>query len=336
MKAVVFNGVDKLLSVERLDDPEPGEGEVVIRVERCGVCGTDVHATNGHGKIMHPGAQFGHEFAGEVVAVGPGLERLKMGDIISAMPSYGCGKCEYCATGISFLCAERQSCGKALAEYCKVPERNSVTLPKTVAIKDGALIEPIAVGRRGVRLLNPGLETRALVMGSGPIGLGVIFWLQRAGVRKIAVLASSTRRKSFVEALGIDNFIVESDDARQAIEVSLGGPPAMVFEAAGVPGVVARALDLVAPGGQIMALGFCGMPETIIPSQAVSKDVTIRFSITYTLDDYQACADALDTGADALRRMVTEVVSLKDFPQSFEPLRQGTYTGCKLVCDPWI
>ena len=336
MRAVVFNGVCEPLSVETLPDPEPADGEVVIKVARCGVCGTDVHATNGHGKIMAPGAQFGHEFAGEVVAVGRGIERFKLGDVISGMPSYGCGKCEYCATGINFLCPERQSCGKALAEYCRVPERNAVLVPASVAPKDGALIEPLAVGKRGVRLLAPRPETRALVIGPGPIGLGVIFWLQKAGVRRIAVLASSTRRKAMVEALGVESFVVEGPDARAEIEALLGGPPDMVFEAAGVQGVVARSIELVAPAGQIMALGFCGKPETFIPAQAVAKDVTVRFSITYTLEDYQACADALEDGADRLRVMVTEVVPLDAFPAAFEPWRTGQATGGKLVCDPWM
>jgi (R,R)-butanediol dehydrogenase/meso-butanediol dehydrogenase/diacetyl reductase len=338
MKAVVFQGVGQPLGIQTVADPAPAEGEVVIKVARCGVCGTDIHATNGHGKIMAPGERFGHEFAGEVVAVGRGVQRFRLGDVISGFPCVGCGNCEYCATGIDFLCPQRVSCGQGLAEYCRVPERVAVKVPESVAPTDGALIEPLAVGRRAVRLLNPGPETRALVIGPGPIGIGVIFWLQQAGVRRIAVLASSTRRRFLVDAIGVEHFIVEGDDAEAEIRSALGGPPDMVFEAAGVQGVIARSIELVAPAGQIMGLGFCGKPETFIPAHAVAKDVAVRFSITYTREDFQECADALANRSDAerLRTMVTQVVSLDDFPGAFEPVRQGQPISGKLVCDPWL
>jgi len=335
MKAVVYDGLDRMVKVAEIPDPEPGEGEVVIRVERCGICGTDVHATNGHGKIMQMGQQFGHEYAGEIVAVGKGLERLKLGDRIAALPSVGCNNCEYCASGVTFLCRQRQSLGQGLAEYCRVSEGSAVLLPSTVSVKDGALIEPLAVARRGVRLLNPGPDTRALVIGPGPIGLGVIFWLQQSGVKKIVALASTSRRRHLVEALGCENFVLEGESAKQEIEAILGGAPNIVIEAAGVPGVVARAIELVAPAGQIMALGFCDVPESFTPAHAVAKDILLRFSITYTMDDYQACADALDRSASGLRQMVTEVVSLEDFPAAFEPLRRGATITGKLACDPW-
>ena len=103
MRGLLFKGVGLPLAVENLPDPEPGEGEVVIRVSRCGVCGTDLHATSGHGMTLPANSQFGHEYGGEVVALGKGVERLKLGDHLAAVPVVGCGHCEACKTGIDVL-----------------------------------------------------------------------------------------------------------------------------------------------------------------------------------------------------------------------------------------
>ena len=335
MKAAVFQAVGQPFAIETVPDPEPGEGEMVIKVARCGVCGTDLHATSGHGRVLPSGARLGHEFAGEVVALGKGVTGVRAGDVIAALPVVGCGRCEYCATGIDVLCRQYRSYGKGLAEYVCVAERGAVKLPRTISPKDGALIEPLAVGRRGVRLLDPGPETRALVIGPGPIGLSVVFWLRRAGVRKLVVLASSDRRRALAEAMGAEVFVVEGEGAQAQIEAALGGPPDMVFEAAGAPGVIARSIDLVRPQGQVMVLGFCAQPDSFVPATAVIKDVNLRFSITYTRDDYRVCAEALKTDAARARSMVTEVVSLADFPAAFEVFRAGRTGGGKLVCDPW-
>jgi (R,R)-butanediol dehydrogenase/meso-butanediol dehydrogenase/diacetyl reductase len=335
MKAALFMAPGRPLVIEDVPDPEPQPGEVVLKVVRCGVCGTDLHATSGHGRPLAARSQLGHEFAGEVVALGKGVERLKLGDQVAGLPVVGCGRCEYCRSGIDILCREWVSYGKALAEYVRLPERGAVSLPAGVSPQDGALIEPLAVGRRGVRLAQPKPESRVLVIGPGPIGLSVIFWLRRLGVRTLAELASSGRRRGLAEAMGADAFIVEGESAQRDIEAALGGPPELVFEAAGVPGVINRAIELVRPQGMVTALGFCTSPEPIVPAAALMKDVTLRFSITYTREDYAACAHALQTEAARARTIVTDVVSLADFPPAFEAVRQGSGGGGKLVCEPW-
>ncbi len=336
MKAALFMAAGQPLAIETVPDPEPGQGEVVLKVARCGVCGTDLHATSGHGRALAPRSQLGHEFAGEVVALGKGVERLQVGDQVAGLPVVGCGECEYCRTGIDILCKRWTSYGKALAEYVRLPERGAVRLPATVSPADGALIEPLAVARRGVRLAAPAPETRCLVIGPGPIGLGVVFWLRRAGVRNVAILASSGRRRALAEAMGADAFVIEGEGAQAEIEAALGGPPETIFEAAGVPGVVKRAIELVRPQGLVVALGFCTSPEAIVPAAALMKDATLRFSITYSREDYAACAEALEADADRARAMVTDVVSLKDFPAAFEAFREGKSGGGKLLCDPWL
>lgn len=335
MKAALFKAVGTPLAIEDLPDPEPGAGEAVIRVARCGVCGTDLHSTSGHGYTLPAGAQLGHEYAGEVVAVGRGVERLKVGDHVAALPVVGCGECDACRTGIDVLCSRWKGYGGGLADYAKISERGATILPQTLSLADGALVEPFAVGRRAVRLANPAPGDRALIIGPGPIGLAVLFWLRRAGVRSVALLASSDRRRPLAEAMGADSFILESETAQQDIVAALGGAPDIVFECAGVPGTIARAIALVRPQGQVVSLGFCMVPDQFIPGMALMKDVSLRFSLIYTRDDYAECAAALDADGDRARAMVTETVALADAPAAFERLRAGTGGGGKLLVDPW-
>lgn len=335
MKAALFKAVGTPLAIEDLPDPEPGAGEAVIRVARCGVCGTDLHSTSGHGYTLPAGAQLGHEYAGEVVAVGRGVERLKVGDHVAALPVVGCGECDACRTGIDVLCSRWKGYGGGLADYAKISERGATILPQTLSLADGALVEPFAVGRRAVRLANPAPGDRALIIGPGPIGLAVLFWLRRAGVRSVALLASSDRRRPLAEAMGADSFILEGETAQQDIVAALGGAPDVVFECAGVPGTIARAIALVRPQGQVVSLGFCMVPDQFVPGMALMKDVSLRFSLIYTRDDYAECAAALDADGDRARAMVTETVALADAPAAFERLRAGTGGGGKLLIDPW-
>ena len=152
MKAAILEAVEQPLAVVDLPMPEPGEGEVIIKVGRCGVCGTDLHATSGHGYTPEPRSQLGHEYAGEVVEVGRGVVRLKVGDRIAGLPVVGCGNCRNCKTGIDFFCKSWKGYGSALAEYATVSAQGALKLPGTVSLADGALIEPLAVGCRAVRL----------------------------------------------------------------------------------------------------------------------------------------------------------------------------------------
>ena len=185
MRALLFKGVGQQLAVEHLPDPEPGEGEVVIRVSRCGVCGTDLHATSGHGMTLPVDSQFGHEYGGEVVALGKGVERFRLGDHLAALPVVGCGHCDGCKTGIDVLCKSWRGYGAGLAEYARVSERGATILPRTISLADSALVEPLAVGGRAVRLANPAPDCKVVIIGPGPIGLSVLFWLRQRGVAEV-------------------------------------------------------------------------------------------------------------------------------------------------------
>jgi threonine dehydrogenase-like Zn-dependent dehydrogenase len=338
VRAAVFHGAGQKLSVERVADPTPGDRQVVVRVESCGICGTDLTMTSGHG-IMHwqPGDIPGHEYSGEVVALGPGVERLSIGDRVSQMAIYSCcGRCESCRMGNEAWCTgtdQSLGCAFGFAEYALVGETQAVKLQEGLSWDDGALVEPIAVGLHGVDMsdLRPGANIA--VIGAGSIALAAVYWARRRGAGRIVVVATSNRRERFARLMGATDF-VSGDDPVAAVHELAGGPPPVVFEAAGVPGALTTAIDMVGPRGTVTVLGACSEPDTFVPIVALAKQVRLQFSFVYGSGDYKTVMSALATDPDGPRLMVTDRVTLDGLPDIFESLR-GRSPACKVLVKPF-
>lgn len=334
MKAAVFKGAGTPLVVERVADPEPGPGEAVIRVTRCGVCGTDLHMTSGHGNDFPAGTVLGHEYCGEVVALGKGVENLKPGQQVTAMPVAGCGRCAPCLAGYPMACAQMQGLVGGFGEYMRISAASAIVLPQAMSAEDGALVEPLAVGLRGVRLSGMQPGARVAVLGAGSIGLAVLYWARLLGAGKVVALSRSSRRADIALHMGASAFETFGEGEGERIAAALGGMPDIVFECTGAVGCTQKAVELVAPGGTVVSLGFCTSPDPILPSLATWKQVTIKFSFAYDLREFQHSADMLDAGHVEPRRMVSRTVGLDDFPALFEALRAGA-NETKVHVDPW-
>ena len=334
MRAAVFKGAGTPLVVETVDDPTPGPGEAVIRVQRCGVCGTDLHMTSGHGNDFPTNTVIGHEYCGDVVALGQGVDRLKVGQFVTAMPVAGCGRCSACLAGYPMACFKMTGLVGGFGEYMRIAADSSVILPETLSAADGALVEPLAVGRRGVRLagLRPG--ARVCVLGAGSIGLAVTYWARLLGAGRIVALSRSDRRSPLAMQMGASSFEIFGEGEGERIAAALGGMPEVVFECTGAVGMTQKAVEVVGPAGQVVSLGFCTSPDPILPSLATWKQVTLKFSFAYDLHEFQHSADMLEAGHVAPRAMVTRIVGLKAFPDLFEELRAGA-DETKIHVDPW-
>lgn len=318
MKAAVYPGGGAAMVIETLSDPEPGPGELLLRVHRCGICGTDLHMTEGHAWQFPAGTVPGHEYAGEVVALGKGVEHVRIGDRITALPSLSCGQCIAAEHGNNVLCQHRGGVLGGFAELMTVPVEVALKLPSALSLADGALIEPMAVGRYGVRLVGVRPGEPVLVLGAGSVALAAIWWLRRLGAGRIAVLARSQRRKALALAMGADAFLTEGEGV---VEV-LGGAPTQVFECVGSPGFVAQAVGHCRTLGQVISLGFCTASESIIPAVAGYKGVSLHFPVGYSMADFVACADEFDKGHADPGTMVSSVRSLDALPATFAELRE--------------
>jgi threonine dehydrogenase-like Zn-dependent dehydrogenase len=336
MKAVVFKGVgSRPLETEEVGTPAAGEGQLLLNIKYCGVCGTDLHFTEADTPVK-PGAVMGHEFCGEVVEIGPGVKgSWKIGDRAVAMPFIGCGDCAVCHEGMPALC--RQSISHAsgaisggFAEYSPVGAVSSVKLPDSISWESAALVEPLAVGVHAVRKAQMTPGANVLVMGAGPVGLSVLLWAKAMGARNVIVASRSNRGEAMAAAFGADGFIYGDQDIRSEFRRLTGSAPQLIFEAVGALGQLSKAITLSDLRGRIVIVGGGGKPDPITPGRAMAKELTIVGSLGYDIFDYRLVVDKLAKEQIYPEAMITDKVSFEDFPAAVEALRERTYQ-CKVL-----
>jgi (R,R)-butanediol dehydrogenase/meso-butanediol dehydrogenase/diacetyl reductase len=329
MKAAVFKALGRPLAIEDVPEPKPARDEVLIKVGRCGICGSDLHMTAEAEFGAKPGTILGHEFSGEVIEAGAEVQRLKKGDRVAVAPLRSCGHCASCLAGRPAWCAAFALQGGGYAEYATATERQCRVLPKSVSLEDGALVEPLAVSLHGVNLSGLTQGARVVVLGAGPIGLATTFWARRQGAGKIVVRDLIEEPRMLALKEGASAFIPAREDMR-AVTDALGGPADIVFECVGVPGVIAQAIEYVRPRGTVVVLGLCTKPDTFVPFRAVAKEVRIQTSAFFETPDFETVLSTLDQGAAEPHMLITGTVPLADMPTTFEALRHRT-TQCKVM-----
>jgi (R,R)-butanediol dehydrogenase/meso-butanediol dehydrogenase/diacetyl reductase len=223
--------------------------------------------------------------------------------------------------------------GGGYAEFALAKDRQCRKLPSTTSMEDGALVEPLAVALHGVALSGLTAGARVLVMGAGPIGLGVAFWARRRGAAKVAVLDLTALQSDLAQTMGATSFVTAGSDPVAAVNAALGSAPDIVFECVGRPGIIAQALEHLRPRGTIVMLGLCTAQDSFVPFRAVSKEARLITSAFFNMGEYQAALDALDGGLAPPHAMITETVALSAMPATFEALRKRT-TQCKVMVKP--
>lgn len=327
MKAAIYPGHGKPVTIETLPDPEPGPGEVIIRVHRCGICGTDLSMTKGEMWDYGPGSQMGHEYAGEIVALGKGVEGFKLGQKISAVPSGACGHCEGCRGGNYVLCRNSASYMNGFSELARVGTVSAVPLPDTLSFADGALIEPLAVSLYGVRMSAIAAGDTVLVLGGGTVALYAIYWARRLGARRIVAMSRSERRRDLCLAMGADAFIPFGDNEVGEVIEALGGSPDIVYECVGSEGMLTKSVMHAKLYGKVVSLGFCTHPDPLMPAMGSYKCVTMQFLVGYAMRDFLTIADLLDRdrlhggGHPDPKAIITNDIPLVDLPAMMDVLR---------------
>jgi (R,R)-butanediol dehydrogenase/meso-butanediol dehydrogenase/diacetyl reductase len=333
MKAAVFKKLLAPLVVETIADPEPGDHEVVVEVCRCGICGSDLHLTEDPIFAVPAGAVLGHEYSGRVAALGRKVSNVKVGERVAVFPVHGCGNCATCLAGIPAWCTQMRVDGGGYGQYSLAEPHQLVRLPDSLSLEDGALVEPMAVGLHGVALAKPQAGARVLIIGAGPIGLAAAYWSRHMGASRIAVTAGSTRRADLAMTMGATHFIDPARASPAEVNAALGGPPDIVYEAVGKVGLVQKCIEYVRPRGTVVVLGLCTPPDTFMPFQLVTKEVTLQASAFYEVREFEVAADVMSRDADTPRAMVTDIVDLPQMPAMFDALRQRS-TQCKVLVNP--
>jgi (R,R)-butanediol dehydrogenase/meso-butanediol dehydrogenase/diacetyl reductase len=334
VKVAVYEGPRLPFRIEERPTPAPGADELLIKIGRCGICATDVSTYTGDAG-METGLVYGHEFAGEVVGLGTDVRDFEIGQRVTAQCVTACGRCAECRQGHLVFCTEwRPHPSGGFGQFMTLPAREAYRLPPSLGFEDGALVEPLAVGLRGVRLAGLDETSRVLVLGAGAIGLSAAFWARRHAARKVVVAATSERRKRMALEMGASAFITIGSDAERALENSLGGPPDVVLECAGFPGAMMQAMTFAAPKGIIVGLGYGLHPEEIITAVPLFKELRVQFSMTYTREDYEEVIATLAAGHLEPRCMITDTIPLEALTTTIQALLDGA-PQCKVMVDPW-
>ena len=337
MRAVVLGDAPPALEVADVVDPVPAADEVVLAVTACGICGSDLHVASAIGA---PGTILGHEIAGTVAALGSGVDpgAWRIGQPVVARPLAGCGTCRYCVAGRPDHCAHFQLLGLnrpgGFAELMSVQARELYALPTGLVGPEQALVEPLAIARRALRRSGLVAGETVGVIGAGPIGLAVITWARALGAGTIVVSDPAPDRRELGLAMGADLAVDPlAGDLGEAALAATGDLPQTVIECSGRPEQIGRAMDQVAIDGRVTVVSVCITDASIFPYTGLSKELDIRFSLYYGVEDYVDTLAALEAGSLTIAGLLTETVSLDDLPDRFHRLIHEP-TGGKVAVLP--
>jgi (R,R)-butanediol dehydrogenase/meso-butanediol dehydrogenase/diacetyl reductase len=282
---------------------------------------------------VKPGAILGHEFAGEVAAIGKGVARVRVGDIVSVTPVKSCGHCASCLAGEPAWCLEMALEGGGYGQFAVTRERQCVALPRSASLDDGAIVEPLAVALHGVMLaeLKPG--DAVVVLGAGPIGLATAFWARRLGATRVVVTDVNRNHEARAFTMGATDFVADREDPVGEVDRLLGRKADIVFECVGLPGLIAQAVEHARIKGTVLIMGLCTRPDSFVPFVALSKELRLQTAAFFKLQEYQTSLDVLNSGAAEPRALITETVGLEALPATFEALRRRTHQ-CKVLVAP--
>ncbi|MFF2141665.1 zinc-dependent alcohol dehydrogenase family protein [Kitasatospora sp. NPDC058190] len=329
MKAVVISSPG-VLGIETVDDPTPGPGEVVVKVAACGLCGTDLHILEGEFAPSLPLVP-GHEFAGEVVALGAGVTDLAVGDKVAVDPSLYCHECHYCRLGRDNLCERYAAIGVttagAAAEYAVAPAANCVRLPEHVGVEDAALIEPLSCAVRGYDVLRGRIGSNVLIYGSGTMGLMMLELAKRTGAASVDVVDLNDERLATARLLGCDR------TAAGAAEFDQPRGWDVVIDATGNEHAIQDALGRVGRGGTYLQFGVAAYAARAViePYKIYNQEITITGSMA-VLHSFERAAALFAAGVLDPEVFISDRYPLADYATALQRFQAGQ--GRKILVTP--
>jgi (R,R)-butanediol dehydrogenase / meso-butanediol dehydrogenase / diacetyl reductase len=315
-------------------EPEPAPGVAVVAVRRCGICGTDVHGYLGPGPYTP--AICGHEWVGEVVAIGAGVRAVAEGDRVVGGIAPPCGRCGPCRSGQAAWCttALLGMVGRdplapphgGFAPRLALDAQRLVRVPEALTDHEAALVEPLTVALHAVRRSPPALGATVAVVGAGPVGLLTLQCARAAGAGRVVVVEPVEARRSLACSLGADEAVPPGDPAAAGADV--------VYECAGVPSTLQAAVDLARRGGTVGLVGLAEGPATVSPATWLVKEVTVVASLGYLHHEFAPAMALVTSGRVALAPLVDAVVTLDDLPATFARLADHPGAAVKILVDP--
>ncbi|MBP1448630.1 MAG: alcohol dehydrogenase catalytic domain-containing protein [Thermoproteus sp.] len=336
MRAARFHGPNKPLIIEEVERPRPGPGEALVKIKAAGICHTELHFLDGTLNLGVYPITLGHEMAGVVEEVGPGVDSVKPGDRVIVYYYVGCGRCKYCLRGEENLCpSPRAEYGfisdGGFAEYVKVPARNLVKLPDNLSFEEAAPIGcSVTTAIHATRKASPEPGDYVVVYGVGAVGFALVQYNKLAGAEVIAV-GRSARKLEVARKLGADHVVnAREEDAVKAVERITGGAGAdVVYELVGARETFSNAVKMAARGGRIVVIGYERGALEVDPLEVVVKELRIIGSVGNTPAEL---VEAVRLAAEGkIKIVVDRVADLEEINEELERLRRGEVVGRVVV-----
>jgi threonine dehydrogenase-like Zn-dependent dehydrogenase len=325
MRQALFTGPGQL-TIEEAPIPAPSGREVLVRVEACGVCGSDRAIFAGHHPLKPP-VVLGHEYAGVVEATGPEVRQLRAGDRVVIDPNIMCGTCSFCRRGMVQLCVNITPLGISrpggFAEYSLVPEPNAYLIPDTMSFDQAALVEPLACCVRGINQADVRLAATVVVLGAGPIGLMLAQLARLRGAGRVVCVEPSADRRALAQRLAADITLDGADPATvqgavQDLTHGLGAD--VVIEASGRTSAAQLTLDLVQAGGTIVWFGACPEHDRVAvpPFRVNDREITVRGSNINPFT-HQTALTLIERGRVLVDDLVSDHLSFEALQGALDP-----------------
>jgi L-iditol 2-dehydrogenase len=334
----------KQLEVTDMPKPEIGANDVLVSVQACGICGSDIHGYDGSSGRRIPPLVMGHEASGVIAAKGSHVTGFEEGDRVTFDSMVSCGTCHFCRAGDINLCDNRRvlgvSCGEyrqhgCFAEYVALPQNILYKLPDTLSFEHAAMIEAVSVAVHAANRTPVALGDTAVIVGSGMIGLLAIQAIRLAGCSRVIATDLSDERLAVARKLGADVTInAKSEDVVQRVaELTDGRGADVALEVVGATPTVVTAINSVRKGGAVTLVGNLA-PTIELPLQAVVTRELSLYGTCGSSGEYPACIDLLSRGDIQVEPLITAKASLDEGSDWFQRLYAGEPSAMKVILQP--
>ena len=343
MRAMQLTEYKKLELIE-IDPPEIGAKELLVAIQACGICGSDVHGYDGSSGRRVPPLVMGHEAAGLVEAVGSEVTKFKVGDRVTFDSMISCDNCDACAKGKNNLCPSRRVLGVScetyrqagcFAEYAKIPEHIVYALPDELAFEHAALVEPVSVAVHAVGLMDIEQGSTGVVVGTGMIGLLVVQALKVAGCTNVIAVDVDDYKLELAKKLGATHALNAKnvDVVKEVLELTGGHGAELAVEVVGKTQPLQTAVDCVRLGGQVGLVGNL-QPNVDLPLQKVVTRELKLIGSCGSCGEYPECIRLMASGQIQVAPLISEVTNLDRGPEFFDRLYNHEPELMKVVLQP--
>lgn len=318
MRAGYYTG-NRTYEVRDIEEREPIDDEVKIRVAWCGLCGTDIHKFNGQNGAspVIPPIILGHECSGIVVSVGPNTKYFKVGDRVACDPSWGCGKCEYCQQGLPNFCLERHGVAKGFGEYVYPPEQNVYHISDELDLEDAAFTEPLSCAIHGLDLIQIKSGKTVVMYGMGAIGSLMLQLIHYTGAGTIIVVEREEEKRKLALELGATIAVSDNEIEKIAKETNID----YVVECIGLKATMEQAICIAGKNAKVLLFGLGDPNDPISFNQfeAYTKELSIYTSFLNPLSTERA-VKLLESGLINTRKIISAEISLEGMGKELETL----------------